>query len=291
MNQKVTIPILLVIGIGLGVFLYFNYSSKVEEQIKIEKERLSEEKERKETLELKIDKLQEDIASSKSQIEILNNKIEELNSTTEELEASKKKIQSSLNTYSYLLKKEREKIADSKNQIVSLINKQLAELLDHRIRKISIFNDDSSFAYYTGRRNYITLDSKNNLKLERTIHFTSTGQYLQAIYQDKDNGNNRFLINNYNVPIANLDFESSSITDLSNKEKMAFEKDVREETYVNLEIPIIKSSAQIDFMKSIEYESERFDKKSTVKSIEFYTTSKEQAEEVLTLLKILDSLV
>ncbi len=291
MNQKVIVPLLLVIGIGLGIFLYFNYNSKVEKQIEIEKERLSEEKERKENLEVKIDNLQDEIEDSKSQIEVLNGKVEELNSTSKELEASKKKIQSRLNTYSYLLKKERDKITNSKNQIVSLINKQLAELLDHRIRKISIFNDDSSFAYYTGRRNYIMLDSKNNLKLERSIHFTSTGKYLQAIYQDKDNGNNRFIINTYNVPVLNLDLESSSIEDLSTKEKMAFEKDLREESYVNLEIPLTKSSGQIEMLKSIEYKSERFDKKSKVNNIEIYTTSKKQAEEVLALLKILHTLV
>ncbi len=291
MNLKIIIPIILIVAIVLGIKFSLDHNNNQKELIRLEEKRIEEGEQNKTLLQSEIDKLKSEINVSSDKITELNEQISKLKDDNSKSSALNAQLRSQTNSLRSQLNRELNKVSKAKSAMMALVNEKMTGLLEFRVKTISIFNDDSSFAYLTGRRNYLTIDSKNNINMERVLYFSSTGQYLQKLYQDKDNGNNRFIITETTVNLNDLDLSKASVVDNSKKEKLAFEKDFKEEYYVSLFIPVKESKGSIAVINGIEYNKERFDKKSDEKVLEIYTTSENEAEQVLSLLKMLNSIM
>jgi hypothetical protein len=278
----------IIILLGIGKF-YLDHNANQKALIEAEQEKTKAENERKALLQGEMATLKASLEESNQKIATLEAEMNSLNAEIEGLEKDKKQIASRQAWLSSQLRNEKAKVDKAKNSIVSILNSQLSNLLDHRIRKFSTFNDDSSFSYYTGRRHYISLEKNNTIKLERSVLYTATGQYLKPMFQDKDNGNNRFLTTSYTAALKDLRLNDAEIIDPSKKEKMPFQKDFNEVTFINLKIPVAGNN-NASMLYTIEYEGETFDKKSKVPEIQVYTISESEANEVLNLLKMLQSL-
>jgi hypothetical protein len=199
-------------------------------------------------------------------------------------------IKKSSSTNSYLssqiraLNKKFEEVSKEKEEtrlkLIASLNKTLTSIFDKRLKKTSMFNDDSSFSYLVGRRNYLENQGQNTFEYSKTVHFSATGQYLQQIYQDKDNGNNRFITTTYTFKLNNLDLNAASIED-----KTSNSDDSREESYSELKIPVI--SGEIEELSNIEFNRRQFTDSRNVKELVFLTSNVSEAKEVLNILKLL----
>lgn len=278
----------IIILFGLGKF-YMDHTANQKELIRAEKEKAEAEEEKKALVEGELATLQASLQASKEKIKDLQSELTAVNTRVEGLEKDKSQLASRQAYLASRVREEKAKMASVQNEVLSILNSRLSSLLDHRIRKYSTFNDDSSFAYYVGRRNYVSLEKNNTIKIERAVHYSATGQYLKPMFQDKDNGNNRFLTTSYTAGIKDLNLNDAVIDDPSKKDKMPFQKDFNEVTFISLRIPLTGKN-QASMLYTIEYQGEAFDKKSSTPEIEIYTSTETEARDVVNLLKILQGL-
>ena len=134
----------------------------------------------------------------------------------------------------------------------------------------------------------MSINAKDVATFERTVHFSSTGQYLKPLFQDKDNGNNRFITTIYSSPISDLDLSNAKTSNLYEK-KDPTGQNKKKETYISLMIPV--KGDKIKYHETIEFQDKTYKKDKSGKTIDIYTTNEDEAAQVLSLLKTLHSII